>query len=690
MTATHSTFRTDIEGLRALAIVPILLFHLDPTLCPSGFIGVDIFFVISGYLITQMIVAQGRDFRFGAFYYRRIFRLYPALLVTVSATLTAGWFILSPADYEAAGLSGLFSLVGLSNFYFLSTVDYFNNTALVHPLLHTWSLGVEEQFYLIWPLVLVLLVLSGRISVLTLSLVAGGASFALATLAITRYPDAAFYMVPFRVFEFAAGAAAWAVKDRFDRDGNATLAVGAVGAMGLGIALWSIDKQTAWPGVWTLLPVAATAMLLIGGIHPTLSAVLSNPLFRFLGRTSYSLYLVHWPVIVLYSYWAIVPPTPLELVALGVACIALGALLHVGVEQPFRMQGAADRRAQPGHSIVGSARVRLPIAALAKVRMPLVAGLTCTTVASGVTISAWNGFPSRLDRGSVQVFDKGLTYAGDLCSYKRSRCVFGDKAAELVVYLVGDSHALNLVYGLDDLFKARGIKGIAFYDHGCLFLKDTLIFPGGVLDARCKGNVEDAFAQLARDRHPLIFSGNYQSYRGQEADAGMSGAKKHSEDDYVRWFDERLEASLRSIGGEERRVVLVKQMYSTGLHLHRCLTSPAAQAGSARCVVDTLEEAQAKTEASDAMIAAVADRFANVATVDPKFVFCATEPCRTMDEGGIYFRDSDHLTNNGSLFLVRALADDLLEAVGWSDNRRFRVQAGAGEAASAGEEASSR
>ena len=147
-------FRGDIEGLRAVAVLPILLFHLDSALCPGGFVGVDIFFVISGFLITRMILGQGEAFSLKAFYVRRFFRLFPALLVTLAASLVAGWKFLGPDEYARLAQSAIAAAIGASNFHFLAAVDYFNASNLSHPLLHTWSLGVEEQFYLLWPALL--------------------------------------------------------------------------------------------------------------------------------------------------------------------------------------------------------------------------------------------------------------------------------------------------------------------------------------------------------------------------------------------------------------------------------------------------------------------------------------------------------------------------------------------------------
>src|SRR5215471_10273032 len=152
----HARYRPDIEGLRALAILPIVAFHLAPNLVPGGFIGVDVFFVISGYLISKQILQpRPGEFNFLVFYARRFRRIFPALAVTVAVCLAAGWKILTPQDYQALARSALASLLGIANIHFFLSVDYFNESAFLHPLLHIWSLGVEEQFYLVWPVLLI-------------------------------------------------------------------------------------------------------------------------------------------------------------------------------------------------------------------------------------------------------------------------------------------------------------------------------------------------------------------------------------------------------------------------------------------------------------------------------------------------------------------------------------------------------
>ncbi|RKE69784.1 acyltransferase family protein [Pseudorhodoplanes sinuspersici] len=657
------TFRTDIEGLRALAILPILLFHLDPSWAPGGFAGVDIFFVISGYLISgQILKAEAGKFQFLSFYWRRIRRLFPALAVTVAITLAVSWRLLTPGDFKALAWSSIASLLGVANIHFLLSVDYFNESSLLHPLLHVWSLSVEEQFYLIWPAFLILLAAGGKKTLTRGVISLGLLSLAASALFTGRAPYLAFYMMPFRIFEFAIGAAVFLLAARPSRPQS--MVYGLIGAALLIAAIVLFDVRTPWPAANALLPCLATALLLIAGHdgfwHKTLSA---QPL-RLLGRISYSVYLVHWPLIVLYRTWIVVPPTLSELLGLLIVSILLGALLYIFVERFYRVSN------EPKISwlFVGSIGMRSIGARLEAFVTQRQAALfasflvvpALTLCISGIVI-ARNGFPDRMSRDRVQKAAGELSFAGDLCSSARSRCTFGDPASQKIVYLVGDSHALNLVYGLDRLFKEAGIRGIAIYDHGCLFLRGTQRFQRGVPDRTCARNVADAFNQLARDRHPVIFAGNYGGYNREIGLAGSGEPFEGSGRDYIAWIETHLRDSLEALGADERPVVIVSSAYNTGIDTAKC----AAQFGDAdpKCVPQSLESARNKTAAIDAMIVNVGASVPGLTILDPKISFCDSTHCVVRDNGLPFFRDNAHLTNEGSAFLIGRLKPALLSAL---------------------------
>lgn len=657
------TFRTDIEGLRALAILPILLFHLDPAWAPGGFAGVDVFFVISGYLISgQILKSEPGKFQFLAFYWRRIRRLFPALAVTVAITLAVSWRLLTPDDFKALAWSSIASLLGIANIHFFLSVDYFNDSSLLHPLLHVWSLSVEEQFYLVWPALLILLASRGKTTLIRGIVVLGLLSLAASVLFTQRAPYLAFYMMPFRIFEFAIGAAVFLFAARPSRPQS--MLYGLAGAGLLIATVIVFDARTSWPAGNALLPCIGTALLLIAGHDGFWHTALSLQPLRLLGRISYSVYLVHWPLIVLYRSFIVVPPTTGELLGLLIASILLGAMLYICVERFYRVSrepkvswlfvGSAGMRSLGARLETFVVRRQTAIFAIFLVVPALTLGI------SGIVI-ARNGFPDRMGGDRVQKAAGELSFAGDVCSSARSRCIFGDPTSQKIVYLVGDSHALNLVYGLDRLFKASGIRAIAFYDHGCLFLRGTQRFLRGAPDRQCARNVADAFSQLVRDRHPVIFAGNYGGYAREIGLAGDSKPFEGTGKDYIDWIDSHLRDSLQAIGANERPIVIVSSAYNTGIDTAKCAAQFGAQ--DQKCTPQTLDEVRKRTAPIDTMLQNLTTAFPRLAVLDPKTSFCDTTRCVVRDNGLPLFRDSAHLTNEGSTFLIDRLKPALLSAL---------------------------
>ena len=650
-------FRNDIEGLRAVAVVPIVLFHLKSDLCPGGFIGVDVFFVISGYLISRMILAEGAGFSLKVFYIRRFFRIFPALIATLTASLVAGWWIQSPPEYDALARSAIAAAFGLSNFFFLASVSYFNPENLSHPLLHTWSLGLEEQFYLFWPLVLIGLRGSSRRPMAVLGLAA--LSCTAAILLRSNYPELPFYMMPFRIFEFAIGASCVFIEPIWRRlPLSMSNLTGAFGAGLLGYSFAALDGQTPWPGLATLVPTCGTALFIMSGQHGVWRTVLELGALRHVGRISFSLYLVHWPLIAFYRVYSIIEPTTVELLALLVLTIIVGELLYATVEIRCRIRSgkkAAGELAQLPELM------SLPRPAVVSwVLATLVLCLLCAG-----TVVAMTGIPSRLNRSTTQFADKGLTFAGDLCGGTRSRCVFGDKNARKVVYLIGDSHALNLVHGLDSFFRNSGIKGIAFYKQGCLFVSGSVTFRMGVADLRCSRAIEEGFDYLPGNQEPVILAINYNGYRNAVGTTNASEPLRQSEDDYFVWLEDRLRASLNRLDAKNRTVVLVKQAYTTGVDVAKCLYRPSvSKDGKELCVALQLSDVQIRNARADSTIDALAKEFPSSFVVDPKLHFCSSEKC-TMGtaESGLFFRDPDHLTNAGSDFLIEELGPKLRQVL---------------------------
>lgn len=364
-------YRPDIDGLRAIAVGSVVLYHLDESLLSGGFVGVDIFFVISGYLITKLIfgeIVTSGDFSFKNFYMRRVRRLFPALFVTMLFCLSMGYFIFSPTHLVELSQSLVSAIFSVSNIFFWSVAGYFDSDSSLKPLLHTWSLSVEEQFYLLWPLILLGLASLKRPRVIPafiiivglLSLLLNEVFFAnqarIATWlgtednqAVMNVPSTVFYWLPFRVFEFAIGAIlVWPNRPLTNRLGESwRYASEMLFAIGLAMIMWAIfhfDDKMEFPSVAALVPCVGAALIIFSGPAHRLNRIVSNQLMVGVGLISYSLYLIHWPLIVFYRYWIGRDFTRLECVGLVLVSLLVAFIMYRWVEQPFRKPKPSDSK----------------------------------------------------------------------------------------------------------------------------------------------------------------------------------------------------------------------------------------------------------------------------------------------------------------------------------------------------------
>ncbi|WP_417494737.1 acyltransferase family protein [Maricaulis sp.] len=343
---TTSNYRPDIDGLRAIAVMAVVLFHIDKHWVPGGFIGVDIFFVISGFLITGNItsdIAKG-SFSIAGFYQRRIKRIVPALVALLFVTLLVGQAIMLPADFKDLTLSSVFSALSLANFYFLFSVDtgYFADDSTTIPLLHLWTLGVEEQFYLLWPLVLAAWGSRryGRFILIALGIVAA-ASFVLAQMVAPAAPMTAYYMLPMRAGQLLAGAICLLVVRHRYRDVQLPRLLREVLAL-VSLALIAgslvfIHEGDTFPGFLAIpVTLGSVGLIYTGSVGGSLvNQALSFRPAVWIGLISYSLYLWHWPVLAFTRYLAGDLDLQLKLICF-VVMVAASILSYRLVEQPLR------------------------------------------------------------------------------------------------------------------------------------------------------------------------------------------------------------------------------------------------------------------------------------------------------------------------------------------------------------------
>jgi peptidoglycan/LPS O-acetylase OafA/YrhL len=357
--ASAIRYRPDVDGLRAIAVIAVVVYHAFPRLVPGGFIGVDIFFVISGYLITQNIVA-GLDrgtFSFAEFYARRVRRIFPALIVVMLTTLAAGIAILLPGELTSLARNAIASASFSSNLMLLSEVGYFDLDAHAKPLLHLWSLGIEEQFYLAWPLALWICPRRWRL-VLVCGIII--LSFGLNVALVKTHPAATFYLPFTRAWELMAGAAITGVAIASHRLRDLAAAIGFC----LGIALFLYDAGMAFPGWAALVPVTGTALTILGEGAPFNRLVLSHRWTVFLGRISYPLYLWHWPLLAFSQLYLLRPLTPTETTIVLCAALSLAWITYEWIELPIR----SGSRGAVGTSMAAMATI--PALALAAMLFP--------------------------------------------------------------------------------------------------------------------------------------------------------------------------------------------------------------------------------------------------------------------------------------------------------------------------------
>lgn len=604
------TYRPEIDGLRAVAVAAVVLFHLEISGFGGGFVGVDIFFVISGYLITGFIrreISAG-CFHFRRFFLRRLRRLAPALLLVVIVACAVAWFALLPEQLHSFAASVLAQPIALQNMYFLSEGQYFVG-AEGKPLLHTWSLGVEEQFYLVWPFILVLLSRYGRRRLVlgVISIIA--ASFAL-NLALPKVsPKAAFFLFPARAWELGAGGLL-AVMEEHQRRWHASVrnAVSWASAIALVASIALIDRTMPFPGWAALLPVLGTTGLIAAATQGKgwVERFLSLPSLVRVGLLSYAIYLWHWPIIVFFRHLGYEPSGPT--VALSVLCLTglAAGLSFRFIEEPIRRRRALRRDGR----LVGATLAASAI-----------------LVGFGSTAMKTDGFAFRYQEPARSMLTAPLAAEGDArCGFffralhpSEVACQVNSGHGRDGVLLWGNSHAAMWVGLFAELGEAAR-RPVFLTARNCRPTADNSF---------CDDDLQTRILDFARRYHirDVVFMSTWYGAYGIE--------------DSV--FERQLRRVVDRVAGEGMRLWLVVDV-PTGEALDPAARYREHPERPSFGAVPRGDRPRRERE----LLRRLAEPHQDVRVIDPTDAFCSADLCWGGQDGLAWYRDEEHLTSSGA------------------------------------------
>lgn len=604
-----------IQGLRAFAAIVVTLFHAR--LLPGGFIGVDIFYVISGYLITGLILREldsTGKLNLGAFYQRRIKRLLPTSVFVLFATALASWFFLPAINRGELGRDFFAAAAYISNYLFAWWQnDYQNLDATPSPFIHYWSLAVEEQFYLLWPILLILFARKGKrtihIGISTITAL----SLLLSIYQTQRSPIWAFYSLPTRAWELGIGALLLFLPPRILTHRLLPL----VGLTALLFTSFAFNDATAFPGANALIPVLGTALLIatIPVWPPILNDLANNRVSQWLGKISYPLYLWHWPALVIPSSALGRPLSLPERAACIILTVVLADITNRVIEEPIRHLKLAPKK--------------IYVAALTTTAASLViAVLISSSVQSQVSTSGETAFTFNL----AEVMAKPIV-VGDGCHVshrgnKSGYCTYGDVNSDTTIVLYGDSHAAQWFPALERIAIKRGIKLISLTKSACPAVDAPRDDDGGFIFEKCAQWRKNSYARI-QSIHPFaVIMSSYQ-YFEPPANYPNPGT----------WWNTGQIKLFNSLKGSSENLIYISDTPHPLIDIPTCLATHKAN----ECNT---------TEKSPNLV------IPNFKVIDPTPWLCA-DICPAIKDSIVAYRDRSHISIAMSLHLMPLLESAL-------------------------------
>ena len=625
-------FRSEIAGLRAVAVSGVVLFHLKVDGFQGGFVGVDIFFVISGYLISRNILLdlQAGRFSFGQFYVRRTRRIYPALIFTVVATYLLGALFCSPEMFLDLAKECTHALLSIANIqYWRESYQYFAPNSDELALLHCWSLSLEEQFYLFWPVFIVLARKSGRpFQVIAIAAVA---SFLFSIAAAKTDPLAVFFLMPFRIFEFAAGAMVLVCETRFRLGEVAAESLSAAGmfCMAASVLLFKSDMPHLEAAI--LLPCLGAAATIWAGDQTRVSKILTNPAMVAIGAISYSLYLCHWPIIFFGRFiFGDAANTLAGSLTMAIIMVAVATAMYLFIERRF-IQPSGFRSASFLRNAAGFCAVLVTLAAI-----------THATFLS-------KGFAWRLPRAQAE-----LARLQEFPSGRGLESIEGPVGFDVV----GDSLAGQYAVGLWPMMKRLNIGLEVLGGAGCPILYG--VTSKKLRREECRWWRDQTLERLSQTNLPIVYVQKWRLYDDASIDYEFDTVESPppSKDSYAK-LQRALERTIEKIIASGHRILIIGDQVraSCSINRPRLLQGPLPHTPEPPCPSITREAAEQSTAPIDRMLSRIQAKWPDkIELLRPVDYFCDSE-CPVVRDGVWLYFDRTHLTLAGTQYMMARTGD---------------------------------
>ncbi len=650
-------YRKDIDGLRAVAVLAVVFFHGQIPGFSGGFVGVDVFFVISGFLITGLIAQDSKAGRFSfvTFYFRRVRRILPALLCIYFASAALAALLMLPSDMAEFGRSLVSSAAFVSNHFFFHLADYFGGPAEQKPLLHTWSLSIEEQFYLVWPPVFLLLA-GRRTRWLPYCVgIAGALSLAASAMAVHQHKEAAFFLAPFRAWELLLGASLALLPRHWAICGRGAQISAALGLSLIVASIVLLDQSQPFPGLLALPACLGAAMLILAGMHaaPLMTRVLSLRPAVAVGLISYSLYLWHWPLLALARYHVDRPLRWTELGAILGASLLAAIATYRYVEQPAR-------------------HARLPLAPRVLAAGALALGAVALI---GHQIDKSRGWTfnldpeiRRLDRISRTKNNYRNSCSGaQTLSRTDEACTFGPPrgSGSYDMVIIGDSHADHYTPTMSVLAQQAGLSGRQVSAGRCLVLLGYYEITGTPAQQAACRLLRDGMVRFV-DNNPrlqlAVLAHHWSSYAGktiwEDVEPIYLLGSKHDQASAQRSLEvlrQSLEQTIDFLTARGIQVLLMGEVPLYDRDPIKCVSAAIKQGLGAQGCRISVKAVQERIGAANKMLAELAQRRDHVSFFSPLATMCDEVWCSPVLDQVYLYRDRMHLNRIGAEYLARSM-----------------------------------